>query len=102
MPINMTQKLYIKLQFIWAACPMDIGHSTPLASKVHCSINGLENSSPPEYSKVQRLFEITVGLFSVGVGLFSVGVGLFSLQEDFEKVLLQPKKVLLQQKKVLF
>ena len=46
-------------------------YSTPLASKVHCSINGLENSSSLEYSKVQHLFEITVGLFSVGVGLFS-------------------------------
>ena len=51
--------------------------STPQASKVHCSINGLENSSSPEYSKVQYLFEITVGLFSVRVGLFLVGGGLF-------------------------
>ena len=51
-------------------------HSTPLASKVHCSINGLENSSSPEYSKVQHLLEITVGLFSVGVGLFFVTGGL--------------------------
>ena len=56
---------------------MDIIDSTPLASKVHCSINGLENSSSPEYSKVQHLLEITVGLFSVGVGLFLVGGGLF-------------------------
>ena len=44
--------------------------STPLASKVHCSINGLENSSSTEYSKVQHLFGITVGLFPVGGGLF--------------------------------
>ena len=51
-------------------------HSTPLASKVHGSINGLENSSSPEYSKVQHLLEITVGLFSVGVGLFFVTGGL--------------------------
>ena len=50
--------------------------STPLASKVHCSINGLENSSSPEYSKVQHLFGIAVGLFSAGVGLFSATVGL--------------------------
>ena len=54
----------------------DFCHSTPLASKVHCSINGLENSSSPEYSKVQHLLEITVGLFSVGVGLFFVTGGL--------------------------
>ena len=50
--------------------------STPLASKVHCSINGLENSSSPKYSKVQHLFGIAVGLFSAGVGLFSATVGL--------------------------
>ena len=50
----------------------DFVDSTPLASKVHCSINGLENSSSPKYSKVQHLFEITVGLFSFGVGLFSL------------------------------
>merc|ERR1712016_88221 len=55
---------------------LNFGHSTPLASKVHCSINGLENSSSPEYSKVQHLLEITVGLFSVGVGLFFVTGGL--------------------------
>jgi len=54
----------------------DHSNSTPPASKVHCSINGLENSSSLEYSKVQHLFEITVGLFSVGVGLFFVTVGL--------------------------
>ena len=29
----------------------------------------LENSSSPEYSKVQHLFGIAVGLFSAGVGL---------------------------------
>ena len=51
-------------------------HSTPRASKVHCSINGLENSSSPEYSKVQHLFGIAVGLFLVGGGLFSVTGGL--------------------------
>ena len=51
-------------------------YSTPLASKVHCSINGLENSSSPKYSKVQHLFGIAVGLFSAGVGLFSATVGL--------------------------
>ena len=55
---------------------LDFTISTPLASKVHCSINGLENSSSPEYSKVQHLLEITVGLFSVGVGLFFVTGGL--------------------------
>ena len=53
-------------------------NSTPPASKVHCSINGLENSSSPEYSKVQHLIRVAVGLFSAGVGLFSAGVGLFS------------------------
>merc|ERR1711954_43443 len=53
-----------------------LNSSTPRASKVHCSINGLENSSSPEYSKVQHPFEITVGLFSVGVGLFFVTGGL--------------------------
>merc|ERR1719264_599910 len=51
-------------------------HSTPRASKVHCSINGLENSSSLKYSKVQHLFRIAVGLFSAGVGLFSATVGL--------------------------
>jgi len=51
-------------------------YSTPRASKVHCSINGLENSSSPKYSKVQHLFGIAVGLFSAGVGLFSATVGL--------------------------
>ena len=55
----------------------NILYSTPRASKVHCSINGLENSSSPEYSKVQHLFGIAVGLFSAGVGLFLAGVGLF-------------------------
>ena len=35
--------------------------STPPASKVHCSISGLENSSSTEYSKVQHLFGIAVG-----------------------------------------
>ena len=45
-------------------------YSTPLASKVHCSINGLENSSSSEYSQVQQLFGIAVGLFAVGVGHF--------------------------------
>ena len=45
-------------------------NSTPPASKVHCSINGLENSSSTEYSKVQHLFGIAVGLFPVGGGLF--------------------------------
>ena len=54
-----------------------LSNSTPLASKVHCSINGLENSSSPQYSKVQHLFGIAVGLFSAGVGLFLAGVGLF-------------------------
>ena len=54
----------------------NFGYSTPLASKVHCSINGLENSSSPKYSKVQHLFGIAVGLFSAGVGLFSATVGL--------------------------
>ena len=44
--------------------------SPPQASKVHCSINGLENSSSTEYSKVQHLFGIAVGLFPVGGGLF--------------------------------
>merc|ERR1712037_887692 len=53
-----------------------IRNSTPRASKVHCSINGLENSSSPKYSKVQHLFGIAVGLFSAGVGLFSATVGL--------------------------
>merc|ERR550519_555522 len=57
---------------------MNMKSSTPLASKVHCSINGLENSSSPKYSKVQHLFRIAVGLFSAGVGLFLAGVGLFS------------------------
>jgi len=36
--------------------------STPPAFKVHCLINGLENSSSPEYSKVQHLFGIAVGV----------------------------------------
>ena len=44
-------------------------NSTPRASKVHCSINRLEDSSSPEYSKVQHLFRIAVGLFLVGGGL---------------------------------
>ena len=44
--------------------------STPPASKVHCSINGLENLSSTEYSKVQHLFGIAVGLFPAGGGLF--------------------------------
>ena len=52
-------------------------HSTPPASKVHCSINGLENSSSPEYSKVQHFSGSAVELFSIGVGLFLVGGGLF-------------------------
>ena len=64
-----------------AANTRDMGclwYSTPLASKVHCSINGLENSSSSEYSQVQQLFGIAVGLFAVGVGLFLVRGGLFS------------------------
>ena len=40
--------------------------STPPASKVHCSINGLKNSSSPEYSKVQQFFGIAVADFTVG------------------------------------
>ena len=50
--------------------------STPPVFKVHCSINGLENSSSPEYSKVQHFFGSAVELFSIGVELFSVGVEL--------------------------
>ena len=96
-------------------------HSTPLASKVHCSINGLENSSSPEYSKVQHLLEITVGLFSVGVGLFFVTGGLGKSppptkksptpteksptltvkSPTYKKSSSNQKKVLLQRKKVL-
>ena len=65
-------------QFNWSVSySYTFNYSTPLASKVHCSINGLENSSSPEYSKVQHLLEITVELFSVGVELFFVGVELF-------------------------
>ena len=95
--------------------------STPLASKVHCSINGLENSSSPEYSKVQHLLEITVGLFSVGVGLFFVTGGLGKSppptkksptpteksptltvkSPTYKKSSSNQKKVLLQRKKVL-
>ena len=81
-------------------------HSTPLASKVHCSINGLENSSSPKYSKVQHLLRIAVGLFSAGVGLFSATVGLRKSPPltkksptPIEKVLLWPRKVLLRSKK---
>jgi len=69
--------------------------STPPASKVHCSINGLENSSSTEYFKVQHLFGIGVGLFPVGGGLFSVTVGLRKSPTPIKKVLLQSKKVLL-------
>ena len=96
-------------------------YSTPLASKVHCSINGLENSSSPEYSKVQHLLEITVGLFSVGVGLFFVTGGLGKSppptkksptpteksptltvkSPTYKKSSSNQKKVLLQRKKVL-
>ena len=72
-----------------------LGFSTPPASKVHCSINGLENSSSTEYSKVQHLFGIAVGLFPVGGGLFSVTVGLRKSPTPIKKVLLQSKKVLL-------
>merc|ERR1711954_333798 len=72
-----------------------LNNSTPPASKVHCSINGLENSSSPEYSKVQHLFEITVGLLSVGVGLF------FCYRRTWKKSSSNQKKVLLQRKKVL-
>ena len=95
--------------------------STPLASKVHGSINGLENSSSPEYSKVQHLLEITVGLFSVGVGLFFVTGGLGKSppptkksptpteksptltvkSPTYKKSSSNQKKVLLQRKKVL-
>ena len=60
-------------------------NSTPLASKVHCSINGLENSSSPEYSKVQHLFRVAVGLFPLELDFFP-------LELDLEKVLLRPKK----------
>ena len=66
-------------------CFRNYVHSTPLASKVHCSINGLENSSSPQYSKVQHLFGIAVGLFSAGVGLFLAGVGLFSATVGLRK-----------------
>ena len=96
-------------------------NSTPLASKVHFSINGLENSSSPEYSKVQHLLEITVGLFSVGVGLFFVTGGLGKSppptkksptpteksptltvkSPTYKKSSSNQKKVLLQRKKVL-
>ena len=99
----------------------NFGDSTPLASKVHCSINGLENSSSPEYSKVQHLLEITVGLFSVGVGLFFVTGGLGKSppptkksptpteksptltvkSPTYKKSSSNQKKVLLQRKKVL-
>ena len=99
----------------------DFYNSTPLASKVHCSINGLENSSSPEYSKVQHLLEITVGLFSVGVGLFFVTGGLGKSppptkksptpteksptltvkSPTYKKSSSNQKKVLLQRKKVL-
>ena len=82
--------------------------SPPQASKVHCSINGLENSSSTEYSKVQHLFGIAVGLFPVGGGLFSVTVGLRKSPTPIEKspppIEKSPpliKKVLLQHKKVL-
>ena len=98
-----------------------LSNSTPLASKVHCSINGLENSSSPEYSKVQHLLEITVGLFSVGVGLFFVTGGLGKSppptkksptpteksptltvkSPTYKKSSSNQKKVLLQRKKVL-
>ena len=59
--------------------------AVPRASKVHCSINGLENSSSPEYSKVQHLFGIAVGLFLVGGGLFSVTGGLGKSPPPIEK-----------------
>ena len=65
--------------------PNILFYSTPLASKVHCSINGLENSSSSEYSQVQQLFGIAVGLFAVGVGLFFVRVGLFYVRVGLEK-----------------
>ena len=60
-------------------------HSTPRASKVHCSINGLENSSSPKYSKVQHLF-------GVAVWLFSARLGLGKSPTSTKKVLLWPKK----------
>ena len=82
--------------------------STPRASKVHCSINGLENSSSPKYSNVQHLFGIAVGLFPAGVGLFSVTVGLRKSPPPtkksptpIEKSPPLAKKVLLRSKKVL-
>ena len=46
--------------------------STPQASKVHCSINGLKNSSSPEYSKVQKFFGIAVADFTVGGELLTL------------------------------
>ena len=65
--------------------------STPPASKVHCSINGLENSSSPEYSKVQHFSGSAVELFSIGVELFSVRVELEKSSTPIEKVLLRSK-----------
>merc|ERR1712210_273317 len=86
----------------------NLRNSTPRASKVHCSINGLENSSSPKYSKVQHLFGIAVGLFSAGVGLFSATVGLRKSPPlakksptPIEKSPPLAKKVLLRLKKVL-
>ena len=75
--------------------------STPPSSKVHCSINGLENSSSPEYSKVQHFSGSAVELFSIGVELFSVRVELEKSSTPIEKVLLRSKKVLLRSNKVL-
>merc|ERR1712016_538290 len=62
-------RLLLLLFVLHVSQPKHFLVSTPLASKVHCSINGLENSSSPEYSKVQHLLEITVGLFFVAGGL---------------------------------
>ena len=112
---------YVKFTIISSDRSSLYAISTPLASKVHCSINGLENSSSPEYSKVQHLLEITVGLFSVGVGLFFVTGGLGKSppptkksptpteksptltvkSPTYKKSSSNQKKVLLQRKKVL-
>ena len=86
------------VQVKYSYCITDISNlrfSTPLASKVHCSINGLENSSSTEYSKVQHLFGIAVGLFPVGGGLFSVTVGLRKSPTPIEKSPPPIEKVLL-------
>ena len=122
--LQFPQKLrqWIPLQYIsTTVIYISFHNSTPLASKVHCSINGLENSSSPEYSKVQHLLEITVGLFSVGVGLFFVTGGLGKSppptkksptpteksptltvkSPTYKKSSSNQKKVLLQRKKVL-